>query len=102
MTLLVTLRVELWPARFSSNMNRVQMIINAAAAAGRKVALDGRGMMSYAEIAVRQGILKVPKGTVVPMQQVPSLPEEQTLVIFVPGAAGRAWCSTAAYGNNRL
>lgn len=79
-------------AIFSSNMNRVQMIINAAAAAGRKVALDGRSMMSYAEIAVRQGLLKVPKGTVVPMQQIASLPDNQVLVVCTggqgePGAA---------------
>lgn len=79
-------------ASFSSNMNRVQMVINAAAAVGRKVALDGRSMMSYAEIAVRQGILKVPKGTVVPMQQIPSLPDNQVLVVCTggqgePGAA---------------
>jgi ribonuclease J len=79
-------------ASFSSNMNRVQMTINAAAAAGRKVALDGRSMMSYAEIAVRQGILKVPKGTVVPMQQIPNLPDDQVLVVCTggqgePGAA---------------
>jgi ribonuclease J len=79
-------------AIFSSNMNRVQMIINAAAAAGRKVALDGRSMMNYAEIAVRQGLLKVPKGTVIPMQSVPSLPDNQVLVVCTggqgePGAA---------------
>jgi ribonuclease J len=79
-------------AIFSSNMNRVQMIINSAAAAGRKVALDGRSMMNYAEIAVRQGLLKVPKGTVIPMQSVPSLPDNQVLVVCTggqgePGAA---------------
>ena len=79
-------------AIFSSNMNRVQMIINSAAAAGRKVALDGRSMMSYAEIAVRQGLLKVPKGTVVPMQTVPNLPDNEVLVVCTggqgePGAA---------------
>lgn len=72
-------------AIFSSNMNRVQMIINAAAAAGRKVALDGRSMMNYAEIAVRQGLLKIPKGTVVPMQSVPNLPENQVLVVCTGG-----------------
>lgn len=72
-------------AIFSSNMNRVQMIINGAAAAGRKVALDGRSMMSYAEIAVRQGILKVPKGTVIPMQSVPGLPDKEVLVICTGG-----------------
>jgi len=79
-------------AIFSSNMNRVQMIVNSAAAAGRKVALDGRSMISYAEIAVRQGLLKIPKGTVVPMQQVPNLPDNQVLVVCTggqgePGAA---------------
>ena len=79
-------------AIFSSNMNRVQMIINSAAAAGRKVALDGRSMMSYAEIAVRQGLLKIPKGTVVPMQSVPNLPDREVLVVCTggqgePGAA---------------
>lgn len=72
-------------AIFSSNMNRVQMIINAAAAAGRKVALDGRSMMSYAEIAVRQGILRIPKGTVVPMQSVPNLKDREVLVICTGG-----------------
>jgi ribonuclease J len=72
-------------AIFSSNMNRVQMIINSAAAAGRKVALDGRSMMSYAEIAVRQGILKIPKGTVVPMQSIPNMPDNQVLVVCTGG-----------------
>jgi ribonuclease J len=79
-------------AIFSSNMNRVQMIINSAAAAGRKIALDGRSMMNYAEIAVRQGLLKIPKGTVVPMQSIPNLPDNQVLVVCTggqgePGAA---------------
>lgn len=79
-------------AIFSSNMNRVQMIVNAAAASGRRVALDGRSMMSYAEIAVRQGILKVPKGTVTTMRDVVTFPDDKVLVICTggqgePGAA---------------
>ncbi|HKU19187.1 MAG TPA: ribonuclease J [Candidatus Saccharimonadales bacterium] len=79
-------------AIFSSNMNRVQMIVNAAVGAGRRVALDGRSMMSYAEIAVRQGILKIPKGTVLPMREMPNIPDNQVLVICTggqgePGAA---------------
>ncbi|HEY4161359.1 MAG TPA: ribonuclease J [Candidatus Saccharimonadales bacterium] len=83
---------RIFVAIFSSNMNRIQMVINAAVAAGRKVALDGRSMMAYAEISVRQGILKVPKGTVIPMQQVNGLPDEQVLVVCTggqgePGAA---------------
>ena len=72
-------------AIFSSNMNRVQMIVNAAVNSGRKVALDGRSMMSYAEIAVRQGILKIPKGTVVPMQSIANLRDAEILVVCTGG-----------------
>jgi len=72
-------------AIFSSNMNRVQMIVNSAVQAGRRVALDGRSMMSYAEIAVRQGVLKIPKGTVLPMREMPNIPPNQVLVICTGG-----------------
>lgn len=72
-------------ATFSSNMNRTQMIINAAVEAGRKVALDGRSMMAYAEIAVRQGILRVPKGTIMAMKDASNVPDEQLLVMCTGG-----------------
>jgi len=72
-------------AIFSSNMNRVQMIINSAVQAGRTVALDGRSMMSYAEIAVRQGLLKIPKGQIKSMRDVASLPADKILVICTGG-----------------
>ena len=72
-------------AIFSSNMNRIQMIVNAAVAAGRRVALDGRSMMSYAEIAVRQGLLKIPKGFVLPMREMPNIPDSQVLVVLTGG-----------------
>jgi len=61
------------------------MIINAATAAGRKVALDGRSMLAYVEIAVRQGILKVPKDTIVPMRALNSLPPERVLIMCTGG-----------------
>ena len=76
---------RIFVAVFSSNVNRTQMIINAASAAGRKVALDGRSMLAYAEIAVRQGILKVPKGTIVSMQQASSIPADQLLIMCTGG-----------------
>lgn len=76
---------RIFVAVFSSNMNRTQMIINAAVVAGRKVALDGRSMLAYAEIAVRQGILKVPKDTIVSMQRIASLPDNQILVMCTGG-----------------
>lgn len=77
---------------FSSNMNRIQMIVNAGVTAGRRIAIDGRSMMSYSEIAVRQGILKVPQGSVLPMREMPNVPDDKVLVICTggqgePGAA---------------
>lgn len=76
---------RIFVAAFSSNMNRAQMIINAAVAAGRNVVLDGRGMLSYAEIAVRQGILKVPKGTIVPITQASTIADNKLLVMCTGG-----------------
>lgn len=78
-------RGRIFVTSFSSNMNRTQMIINAAVAAGRKVMLDGRGMLSYAEIAVRQGILKVPKGTIVSSAQAHSIADDKLLVMCTGG-----------------
>ena len=79
-------------AVFSTNMNRVQMIINAAHINGRKVALDGRSMMTVAELAVKLGNLKIPKGTLIPMRETTSIPDDQLVIICTggqgePGAA---------------
>jgi ribonuclease J len=76
---------RIFVAVFSSNVNRIQMITNAAVATNRKIALDGRSMLAYAEIAVRQGLLKVPKGTIVPMAQVATIPANQLLVLCTGG-----------------
>src|SRR5690606_24532363 len=44
---------RIFVAIFSTNVNRIQMIINAAVHHGKKIALDGRSMMSTLEMAVR-------------------------------------------------
>lgn len=76
---------RIFVAAFSSNINRSQMIINAAVAAGRKVTLDGRGMLSYAEIAVRQGILKMPKDTIIPITQAGTTKNDKLLIMCTGG-----------------
>lgn len=77
---------------FSSNMNRIQMIVNSGVEAGRRIGIDGRSMMSYSEVAVRQGILKIPQGSVLPMREMPNIPDDKVLIICTggqgePGAA---------------
>lgn len=76
---------RIFVAAFSSNINRTQMIINAATRAGRKVVLDGRGMLNYAEIAVRQGILKVSKGTIISSAQANSIADNKLLIMCTGG-----------------
>jgi ribonuclease J len=66
---------------FSTNMNRVQMIVNAAVHQNRKVAMDGRSMVSTLEMAVRNGFMKIPKGTFIPIASASTLKDEQVVVV---------------------
>lgn len=66
---------------FSTNMNRVQMIVNAAVHHGRKISMDGRSMVSTLEMAVRNGFMKIPKGTFVPISSVPNMKDTDVLVV---------------------
>lgn len=72
---------------FSTNMNRVQMIVNSAVRHNRKVAMDGRSMVSTLEMAVRHGFMKIPKGTFVPIANVSSFPDDQ-IVVVATGSQG--------------
>lgn len=72
---------------FSTNMNRVQMIINAATHHGKKVAMDGRSMVSTLEMAVRNGFVRIPKGTFVPIASASSIKDEN-LVVVATGSQG--------------
>ena len=66
---------------FSTNMNRIQMIINAAVYHNKKVAMDGRSMVSTLEMAVRHGFVRVPKGTFIPIASVPNAKDDEVVVI---------------------
>ncbi|HJQ09172.1 MAG TPA: ribonuclease J [Candidatus Saccharimonadales bacterium] len=68
-------------AVFSSNINRIQMLVNAATQHGRKIAMDGRSMMSTLEVAVKLGMVRIPKGTFVPIANVPSMKDEEIVVV---------------------
>ena len=52
-------------ASFSSHVHRVQQVLDAAYANGRKVAFVGRSMVRNMEIAAKMGYLKVPEGSLI-------------------------------------
>jgi ribonuclease J len=68
-------------ALFSSNINRIQMLVNAATQHGRKIAMDGRSMMSTLEVAVKLGMIRIPKGTFVPIANVPAMRDDEVVVV---------------------
>ena len=68
-------------ATFSSNVHRVQQIINVSAAHGRKVAITGRSMLNIVGAAVELGYMNVPEGVLIDVGAVKRYkPEEITLV----------------------
>ncbi len=76
---------RIFVAIFSTNVNRVQMIVNAAVHHNRKIALDGRSMISTLEMAVRNGFMKIPKGTFVPIANVGNMKDQDVVVVCTGG-----------------
>lgn len=74
-------------AMFSTNINRIQMIVNAAVHHNKKIALDGRSLVSTLEMAVRHGFVRIPKGTFVPIASVPNM-NDSDVVIVCTGSQG--------------
>lgn len=66
---------------FSSQIHRIQMLLEAAHANGRKVAFAGYSMIQNLEVALRSGVIKVPKDTLVKMEDLAKLPEGKVTLI---------------------
>ena len=74
-------------ATFSSNVHRIQKIIDLAKANRRKVAVSGRSMENVVGLAEELGYLKIPKGTLVNINETRNIPDRQ-LVIITTGSQG--------------
>ena len=68
-------------ATFSSNVHRVQQIINISANHKRKVAITGRSMIGIVKAAVELGYMTVPEGVLIDINEIRRYkPEELTLI----------------------
>ena len=74
-------------ATFSSNIHRVQQIINAAVAHGRKVALSGRSMEGVIQVARELGHMNIPEGTIIPLNEISRYPDNR-IVLITTGSQG--------------
>lgn len=66
---------------FSSNIDRVQQVINCAAKYDRKVAVTGRSMENALRVSAELGRISVPDGLLVDINQAKNLPAEKTVII---------------------
>ena len=76
-------------ATFSSNVHRVQQIVNSAVKMGRKVAICGRSMINMIETARELGYIEAPENVFIDIDMIKSYPDEQ-LVIITTGSQGEA------------
>ncbi|WP_206476575.1 ribonuclease J [Microbacterium sp. KRD172] len=74
-------------ASFSSHVHRVQQVLDAAHANGRRVALLGRSMVRNMTIAADLGYLKVPENVLIDYKKARDLPDEK-IVYMSTGSQG--------------
>ncbi|MBR4144163.1 MAG: ribonuclease J [Lachnospiraceae bacterium] len=86
-------------ATFSTNVDRVQQIINSAEKYGRKVVIEGRSMINVITLASELGYIKVKDGTIIPIETMKSYKDEQ-IVIITTGSQGEAMAALSRMAAN--
>ena len=88
---------------FASSIHRIQIVVDTAAATGRKVGFVGRSMVDNVEIAHGLGLLRIPDGLVVRPQDLRSF-DQKKLVILISGSQAEPMSSMSriSVDNHRL
>jgi ribonuclease J len=85
-------------ACFASHVHRVQQVLDAAHASGRKVALVGRSMVRNMGVARDLGYLHVPEGIMVDPKEIEDLPAEK-VVLICTGSQGEPMSALSRMAN---
>ncbi len=94
-----TPRNRIMVATFSSNIHRIQQVINAAYMYGRKVAIIGRSMLNAVKTASELDYLWVPPRTLIDITEIKNYRDEQ-LVIITTGSQGETMSALSRIANN--
>ncbi|GAA4352694.1 ribonuclease J [Angustibacter luteus] len=86
-------------ASFASHVHRVQQVLNAAHAHGRRVALVGRSMVRNMGVAKELGYLNVPDGVLIDVKAVDDLPDDQ-VVLMCTGSQGEPMAALSRMAGN--
>ena len=68
-------------ATFSSNVHRVQQIIDASARHGRRVAVTGRSMVNVIGVAAELGYMDLPDGVLIDLSEIKKYKPEEICII---------------------
>ena len=85
---------------FASHIHRVQQVVDAAVASGRKVATLGRSMAKNVELARRLGLLEVPDGALIDIEDVDTLHPGEVCVIST-GSQGEPMSALSLMADRR-
>lgn len=66
---------------FSSQIKRIELVLQEAAKRGRKVAFAGFSMINNVEVALKTGVIKIPKDTIMKMEDIVKLPDDKVTVV---------------------
>ncbi|MDR2524521.1 MAG: ribonuclease J [Candidatus Nomurabacteria bacterium] len=66
---------------FSSQVHRIQTLLDQAAAHGRKVAFAGYSMLQNVEVALKSGMIKIPKNTIMKMDEIIKQPDSKVCIV---------------------
>ncbi|MGY2075882.1 MULTISPECIES: ribonuclease J [unclassified Blastococcus] len=83
---------------FASHVHRIQQVLDAAHAHGRKVAFVGRSMVRNMGIAKDLGYLTVPPGLLVDMKELEKLPPEKVCLVCT-GSQGEPMAALSRMAN---
>lgn len=86
-------------ASFSSQVGRIQQIIDAAAANNRKIFVSGRSMSETMNICASLGYLTIPKNTVFDIKKYKKIPDKEALILTT-GSQGESVSALARIASN--
>ena len=86
-------------ASFSSNIHRIQQIVDNAVLQGRKVAVSGRSMLNVMQKAIELNYIRIPDGILIDIERVRNYPPEK-IVIVTTGSQGEPLSALARMASN--
>ena len=86
-------------ATFSSNIHRIQQIVNCAEKYGRKVAVFGRSMINVISTAIELGYLDVPKGIIIDIDMMNRY-DSSEIILITTGSQGEPMSALTRMASN--